>query len=168
MTTLIQALVIAILAIVGLRMPKGQQRSRLLSALKAWFTVLCFWALLTHPIEIEPGKTVMALRLIGDQLAGIDARTFWFFLSLATGIKVIGMLSSMIRWQLMLRGQNIELPFKHIFGSFLIGRAIGTFLPSTAGLDGYTLFDASRFTGKTVEVRRRNSSKRSVDFPASS
>jgi len=146
MTTLLQALAIAILAIVGLRMQKGQTRSRLFSVLKAWFTVLCFWALLTHPIEIEPGNKVMAILLIRDQLAQIDAGTFWLFVSLATGIKMIGMLSSMYRWQLMLRGQSIELPFKHIFGSFLIGRAIGTFLPS------YTLFDASRFTGKTVEV----------------
>jgi hypothetical protein len=152
MTTLLQALVIAILAIVGLRMPKGQTRSRLFTVLKAWFTVLCFWALLTHPIEVEPGKTVIALRLIQDQLAKIDPATFWLFVGLATGVKSIGMVSSMIRWQLMLRGQKIELPFIHIFGSFLIGRAIGTFLPSTAGLDGYTLFDASRFTGKTVEV----------------
>jgi arylsulfatase A-like enzyme/uncharacterized membrane protein YbhN (UPF0104 family) len=152
MTTLLQAIAIAILAIVGLRMSKGQTRSRLFTGLKAWFTVLCFWALLTHPIEIEPGKTVIALRLIGDQLKHIDAGTFWFFLGVATAIKAIGMVSSMIRWKLMLRGQAIELPFKHIFGSFLIGRAIGTFLPSTAGLDGYTLFDASRFSGKTVEV----------------
>lgn len=152
MTTLLQALVIAILAIVGLRMPKGQTRNRLFSALKAWFTVLCFWALLTHPIEVESGEKVIALRLIGDQLANIDAGTFWLFVSMATGIKIIGMLSSMYRWQLMLRGQSIDLPFKHLFGSFLIGRAIGTFLPSTAGLDGYTLYDASRFSGKTVEV----------------
>ncbi len=71
---------------------------------------------------------------------------------IATGIKVIGMLASMYRWLLVLRGQGIELPFGHIFGSFMIGRAIGTFLPSTAGLDGYTLYDASRFSGKTVEV----------------
>jgi arylsulfatase A-like enzyme len=152
MTTLLQAVVIAILAIIGLRMPKGQTRGRLLSVLKAWFTVLCFWALLTHPIELEPGKTEIAWRLIRDQLANIDAGTFWLFVSLATAIKCVGMVSSMVRWQLMLRGQSIELPFKHLFGSFLIGRAIGTFLPSTAGLDGYTLFDASRFTGKTVEV----------------
>jgi arylsulfatase A-like enzyme/uncharacterized membrane protein YbhN (UPF0104 family) len=152
MTTLLQALVIAILAIIGLRMPKGQTRSRLFTVTKAWFTVLCFWALLTHPIEVEPGKTVIALRLIQDQLSNIDPATFWLFVGLATGVKAIGMLSSMLRWQLMLRGQKIELPFMHIFGSFLIGRAIGTFLPSTAGLDGYTLFDASRFSGKTVEV----------------
>ncbi len=52
----------------------------------------------------------------------------------------------------LLRGQGIEFPFRHIFGSFLIGRFIGTFLPSTAGLDGYKLYDAARFSGKTVEV----------------
>src|SRR6056297_729596 len=152
MTTLIQALVIAILALVGLRMPKGQTRTRLFTVLKAWFTVLCFWALLTHPIEVESGKKVIALQLIRDRLALIDPATFWLFVGLATGIKMIGMVSSMYRWQLMLRGQGIDLPFMHLFGSFLIGRAIGTFLPSTAGLDGYTLFDAARFSGKTVEV----------------
>jgi len=148
----IQILGIAILAIVAFRMPKGQTRSRTFTALKAWVTVLAFWMLLSHPVEVEPGKRVVALQLIVDQLAKIDAATFWTFVLIATGIKVIGMLSSMRRWQLMLRGQGIELPFGHLFGSFLIGRAIGTFLPSTAGLDGYTLYDASRFSGKTVEV----------------
>lgn len=152
MTTMIQALVIAILAIIGLRMPKGKTRSRLLTVLKAWFTVLAFWALLSHPMENEAGETVVALTLISEAVAKIDPRVFWFFVAIATGIKMIGMLSSMLRWKLMLRGQKIELPFKHIFGSFLIGRAIGTFLPSTAGLDGYTLVDAARFSGKTVEV----------------
>ena len=53
---------------------------------------------------------------------------------------------------ILLRGQGIELPFRHIFGSFLIGRFLGTFLPSTAGLDGYTLYDAARFSGRTIEV----------------
>ena len=152
MSTLMQALVIAVLAVIGLRLPKGTTRSRLFTVLKAWFTVLCFWALLTHPMENEAGETVMALELIGDTIGKIDAGTFWLFVALATGIKMIGMLSSMYRWQLMLFGQGIELPFKHLFGSFLIGRAIGTFLPSTAGLDGYTLFDAARFSGRTVEV----------------
>jgi arylsulfatase A-like enzyme len=149
---ILQALVIAILAILGLRMPKGPTRSRLFTVLKAWFTILAFWGLLSHPMENEAGETVPALTMISEAVSKIDARVFWFFVCIATGIKMIGMLSSMLRWQLMLRGQKIELPFKHIFGSFLIGRAIGTFLPSTAGLDGYTLVDASRFSGKTVEV----------------
>ena len=67
-------------------------------------------------------------------------------------MKFIGILASMYRWTILLRGQSIALPFRHIFGSFLIGRFIGTFLPSTAGLDGYKLYDAARFSGKTVEV----------------
>jgi hypothetical protein len=41
MTTLLQAIAIAALAIIGLRMPQGQTRSRLFSALKAWFDSMC-------------------------------------------------------------------------------------------------------------------------------
>lgn len=148
MTTYLQILGIAILAVIGFRMPKGSPaRSRTFTALKAWITVFAFWMLFSHEID---GKSV--LQLIIEKVDQIDPVTFWTFTLIATGIKVIGMLSSMFRWILMLRGQGIELPFRHIFGSFLIGRFIGTFLPSTAGLDGYTLFDAARFSGKTVEV----------------
>ncbi|MEZ4332480.1 MAG: sulfatase-like hydrolase/transferase [Myxococcota bacterium] len=153
MIYLLQALVIAVLALLGLRLPKASPlRSRLFTLLKAWTTVVCFWALLAHPMKNEAGEQVIALRLIADTLAKIDPGTFWLFVAIATGIKVVGMLSSMYRWLLMLRGQGIELPFRHVFGSFLIGRAIGTFLPSTAGLDGYTLFDAARWSGRSVEV----------------
>ena len=144
----IQILGIAILAIVGFRMPKGSKaRSRVFTVLKAWITVFAFWMLFSHEID-----GVSVLQLILDQIERIDPVTFWTFTLIATGIKVVGMLSSMYRWILMLKGQGIELPFRHVFGSFLIGRFIGTFLPSTAGLDGYTLFDAARFSGKTVEV----------------
>ena len=145
--TMIQILGIALLAIIGFRLPKGKTRTRIFTFLKAWVTVFAFWVLLSHEIDDVP-----VLQLIRNQIAQIDAATFWTFVLIATGIKVIGMLSSMYRWILMLRGQGIELPFRHVFGSFLIGRFIGTFLPSTAGLDGYTLFDAARFSGKTVEV----------------
>jgi arylsulfatase A-like enzyme/uncharacterized membrane protein YbhN (UPF0104 family) len=144
---MIQILGIALLAIIGFRLPKGKTRTRVFTFLKAWVTVFAFWVLLSHEIDDVP-----VLQLIRDQISQIDARTFWTFVLMATGIKIIGMLSSMYRWILMLRGQGIELPFRHVFGSFLIGRFIGTFLPSTAGLDGYTLFDAARFSGKTVEV----------------
>ena len=148
MTTYLQILGIAVLAVIGFRMPKGSTaRTRIFTALKAWITVFAFYMLFSHEID-----GVSVLQLIIDQVAKIDPVIFWTFTLVATGIKVVGMLSSMYRWILMLRGQGIELPFRHIFGSFLIGRFIGTFLPSTAGLDGYTLFDAARFSGKTVEV----------------
>ena len=40
--------------------------------------------------------------------------------------------------------------FWHIAGSFLIGRFLGTFLPSTVGLDSYKLYDAAKFSGHVV------------------
>jgi len=152
MSILLEVVLIAVAALLVSRFAVEPWRGRLFSILKAWFTVRAFWLLLTHPIAMEDGTRVIAWKLIADQLGQIDAGTFWTFVLIATGVKMIGMLASMYRWILVLRGQGIELPFRHIFGSFLIGRAIGTFLPSTAGLDGYTLYDAARFSGKTVEV----------------
>ena len=152
MIILLEIASIALLAILVSRFAPDNLRGRILNVLKAWVTVRAFWLLLSHPVKLEDGEYVIAWKLIQQTLQNIDARTFWLFVSMATGIKFVGILASMRRWLILLRGQGIQLPFKHIFGSFLIGRFIGTFLPSTAGLDGYKLYDASRFSGRTVET----------------
>ena len=149
---LLEVFVYAALAVLLSRFGREPWKGRALSVLKAWFTVRVFWLLLAHPVKLEDGSREPALKLIWETLGGIDATTFWLFLACAAGIKFVGILASMQRWRVLLRGQGIELPFRHVFGSFLIGRFIGTFLPSTAGLDGYKLYDAARFSGKSVEV----------------
>ena len=149
---LFEVLFYAVAAILLSRFGREPWKGRALSVLKAWFTVRVFWLLLAHPVKLEDGSRVVALRLIADTVKGIDPASFWTFLALGAAVKFVGILASMQRWRVLLRGQGIELPFGHIFGSFLIGRFIGTFLPSTAGLDGYTLYDAARFSGKSVEV----------------
>lgn len=152
MTILLEILAVAVLALVVARFGSDPWKGRVLNVLKAWVTIRAFWLLLGHPVAMEDGSKVVAWRLILDQLESIDAATFWLYVGAAAGIKFVGILASMRRWVVLLQGQGIQLPFRHIFGSFLIGRFIGTFLPSTAGLDGYTLYDASRFSGRTVEV----------------
>ncbi|RIL05821.1 MAG: hypothetical protein DCC71_09075 [Proteobacteria bacterium] len=167
MLILVEILAVALVALAVSRLAPEPWRGRLLNVLKAWVTVRAFWLLLDHQVKMEPdqiealhltGKVpegtthIAAWRLIWAQIGLIEARTFWTFVLLSAAVKFVGILSSMYRWQVLLRGQRIELPFRHIFGSFLIGRFIGTFLPSTAGLDGYKLYDAARFSGKTVEV----------------
>ncbi len=152
MNILLEIASVALLAIVVSRFASEPMRGRALNVLKAWVTIRAFWLLLTHPVKLESGEHVIAWKLIQETLQNIDAGTFWLFVGLAAGIKFVGILASMYRWVVLLRGQGIQLPFKHIFGSFLIGRFIGTFLPSTAGLDGYKLYDASRFSGRTVET----------------
>jgi uncharacterized protein (TIRG00374 family) len=120
--------------------------------LKAAVTAGAFWLLLTHPIRRPDGTHASALRTILDYLPHINARTFWTFVLIATGVKASGIFCSMVRWHVLLRAKGIRFPFIHIVGSFLIGRFLGTFLPGTIGLDGYKLYDAARFSGCTVEA----------------
>ncbi len=152
MSVLIQILALALFAVLVSRAATQPWKGRLLNAAKAYATILAFWVLFTHEVADESGEKRMVIDLIVETMRGIELKTFLAFCAAATGIKFLGILASMQRWRLLLKGQEIELPFRHIFGSFLIGRFIGTFLPSTAGLDGYTLYDAARFSGKTVEV----------------
>ena len=167
MVILLEILVVALLAIAVSRFAPPRWRGRILNLLKAWVTVRAFWLLLDHQVKMDPAQIealhlggevpkdathVAAWRLILAQVALIELGPFLLFCALAAGVKFVGILASMYRWVVLLRGQGIEFPFRHIFGSFLIGRFIGTFLPSTAGLDGYKLYDAARFSGKTVEV----------------
>ncbi len=130
----------------------AQLRRILNTGAKALLTVAAFYLLLTHHVRTEAGDSVMALQAIIDYLPQIQAGTFWRFTLLAFGVKAVGMFASMLRWYLLLRGQGVTFPFWHIVTTFLIGRFLGTFLPSTLGLDGYKLYDAARFSGRTIEA----------------
>ena len=126
-------------------------RSVVKTALKVLLTGGAFYLLLTHKVRTESGDTVLALRAILDYLPQISAATFWRFTALALLIKSVGIFASMLRWHVLLCGQGIVFPLWHIVTTFLIGRFLGTFLPSTIGLDGYKLYDAARFSGRTIE-----------------
>jgi len=130
----------------------GRAGTLLKTLLKAVITVGAFYLLLGHKVRTDDGASVTAFRAILDYLPKIDATVFWQCVALAASIKLIGILASMYRWMLLLEGQGIELPFGHVFGAFLIGRFLGTFLPSTIGLDGYKLYDAARFSGRPAAV----------------
>src|SRR5690606_28441502 len=45
-------------------------------------------------------------------------------------------------------GQGLAIPFWYLAKSWFMGRAIGLFLPSTVGLDGYKFVSASAYTGE--------------------
>ncbi len=152
MNLLLEILLVALVALAIARLTTQPWRGRAFSALKVWLTVRMVWLLSVWPVTLEDGTTRPIWQVVIDTAAKIDATTFWTFIALAVGVKLVGILSSMYRWQLILRGQGIEFTFRHIFGTFLIGRAIGFFLPSTVGLDAYMLFDAARLSGRTVEV----------------
>lgn len=88
-------------------------------------------------------------RAIADYVQKVDAGVFIMWSLIAMGVKFIGVLTSALAWSLLLRGQGLRFPFwQQIVTAFLIGRFIGTFLPSTIGLDAYTLFEAGRYSNQ--------------------
>lgn len=129
-----------------------QVRRALSLITKLALTVGAFWMLLSHEVEDASGAKISTFEAIRRELPEIDARTFWTFCALAAFIKFIGIACSLARWHTLLRAQGIRFPIWHLIGTFLIGRFLGTFLPSTIGLDGYKLWDAAHYSKKGVEA----------------
>ncbi|MHC4913322.1 MAG: lysylphosphatidylglycerol synthase transmembrane domain-containing protein, partial [Planctomycetota bacterium] len=144
---ILELLGVGVAAVGVRRLLHGAWRTRGTFLLKAYLTVRVMWLILFHERD---GVTVY--EVLGDRIGTLDLWTFVGFTLAATVIKLVGIGASISRWILMLRGQGIDLPVRHIVGAFFTGRFLGTFLPSTLGLDGYKLYDASRFSGRTVEV----------------
>lgn len=123
---------------------------------KVGFTMAGCMALLRHPIPCPPDGVLGCVPLpvyqtISAYIDKVDVpvETFLMFAGIAMGVKFVGVLSSAFAWHLLLIGQGIRFPYwQKIVTSFLIGRFIGTFLPSTIGLDGYTLFEAGRYSNQ--------------------
>jgi hypothetical protein len=137
-------------------LPEDDQKTASFWA-KGLFTIVGIMALLRHPIPCpkdavacEPLPVFTAILQYVEQ---VDGQTFILFALLAMGIKFIGVLSSAFAWHLLLVGQGIRFAYwQSTVTAFLIGRFIGTFLPSTIGLDGYTLYEAGRYSNQWTRV----------------
>jgi len=105
---------------------------------------------------LPPGR-FFAVKLsdLLDEVRGLSAGRFILFILLAFVVKASGMFAAVLRWDLLLKGQRIRAPLKHLIGSFLVGRFFGAFLPSTIGLDVYRTYDIayhSKLVAKSVAV----------------
>jgi uncharacterized protein (TIRG00374 family) len=81
-----------------------------------------------------------------DRLAALDPG--WVALGFVA--QLAAMTCTLFRWKLLLDGQQMHVPLKHLIGAFMIGRFIGTFTPSTIGLDGYRMYDIAKHSGKVA------------------
>lgn len=79
-----------------------------------------------------------------DRLTDLD----WGWVALGFLAQLAAMACTLTRWKLLLDGQELHVPLKHLVGAFMIGRFIGTFTPSTVGLDGYRMYDIAKHSGK--------------------
>ncbi len=80
----------------------------------------------------------------GDIVESFGHRPAWFLASFAMQVGAI--IFSIMRWNVLLRGQDLAVPFPHIVKTFLVGRFLGTFTPTGAGLEAYKAYDIARYT----------------------
>ncbi|MDD3520893.1 MAG: lysylphosphatidylglycerol synthase transmembrane domain-containing protein [Actinomycetota bacterium] len=56
----------------------------------------------------------------------------------------LGIYFLVLRWQILLKTQNIKAPMSFLFGSYLVGYFFNNFLPTSIGGDVYRIYDTSK------------------------
>jgi len=102
------------------------------------------------------GLTVLLLGVLFTRVVNLEelwnearqANVAW--LAVAWLAQATAIACSIMRWDVLLKGQGIIVPFGHLVSTFLVGRFFGTFLPSTIGLDAYRAYDIATRAGETT------------------
>ena len=120
---------------------KRSTTTRILVALKVLVT-LSLLGFLVHQMWQRDGIDALVVRL--QQLDPI-----WVVGAIALHFGAVT--AGVLRWRTLLASRGLSLPFGTLYRSFLVGRFVGAFTPSTTGLDGYRLWDVGRRTGEVVK-----------------
>jgi uncharacterized membrane protein YbhN (UPF0104 family) len=111
----------------------GRARSLAISALKAIVSIGLLWILLSR-------TDVSRLWTIASQASPI-------WLGAALALYLLMVLSSALRWGVLLRAQHVRLPFSFLTQSFLVATFFNNFLPSNIGGDVIRITDTARAAG---------------------
>jgi len=77
----------------------------------------------------------------------------WEWIAAAACAQILAIGCSVVRWNRLLVGQGIRARYRHLIGSFMIGRFFGAFTPGGwTGLNGYRIYDIAKHTGKTARA----------------
>jgi glycosyltransferase 2 family protein len=100
-------------------------------------------------------KIAVSVVLLALLFSRIDVSHLWqiargaslWWLSLALGIFLINVLASTWRWRILLKAQQVDVPSRRLFGSFLVAQFFNNFLPSNVGGDVIRISDTARPAG---------------------
>jgi hypothetical protein len=96
-------------------------------------------------------RVPMTVADLWAEVRTLDLAVFVPWVLFATFIKFLGIMANIVRWQVLLAGQNLRFGFGWLTASYFIGRFFGIVMPSTLGLDGWRLYDTIRVSRKPVE-----------------
>jgi uncharacterized protein (TIRG00374 family) len=114
---------------------------------KFWLKVLgscAILALIYHKIVQREGSAELLSHLSELEVGWLLGCAFMQFCAICT---------SVLRWNLLLVGQGIHAPLRHLVRAFMIGRFFGAPSPGGwSGLNGYRIYDIASRTGKTARA----------------
>jgi len=96
-------------------------------------------------------RVPMTFADLWTEVRALDLSVFVPWVLFATFIKLLGILANIVRWQVLLAGQELYFGFGWLTASYFVGRFFGIVMPSTLGLDGWRLYDTIRISRKPVE-----------------
>ncbi|HMI90786.1 MAG TPA: lysylphosphatidylglycerol synthase transmembrane domain-containing protein, partial [Polyangiales bacterium] len=89
----------------------------------------------------------------GAELWGHLADLSWGWIGAAVLMQLFAITCSVYRWERLLVGQGVHAPWRHLIGTFMIGRFFGAFTPGGwTGLNGYRIYDIAKHTDKTARA----------------
>jgi uncharacterized membrane protein YbhN (UPF0104 family) len=100
-------------------------------------------------------KITVSIILLTFLFSKIDGERLWrtarqasvVWLAAALGIYVVNVLASVWRWRLLLNAQDVTVPTRTLFGSYLVALFFNNFLPSNIGGDVIRIRDSARYAG---------------------
>jgi len=100
-------------------------------------------------------KIAVSVVLLALLFSRIDVGRLWqiargaslWWLSIALAIFLINTLASTWRWRILLKAQDIDVPSRRLFASFLVAQFFNNFLPSNVGGDVIRISDTARPAG---------------------
>ena len=75
----------------------------------------------------------------------------WPWLLLGASLHITGLLFSSLRWQILLRAQDIHQPIRKLFAYYMVGHFFNMFLPTKVGGDVVRIYDTSKDHGSTAQ-----------------
>jgi uncharacterized membrane protein YbhN (UPF0104 family) len=103
-------------------------------------------------------KVVVSLALLALLFSRVDAARIWAsarhaslpWLAAALGVWTLNVAASTWRWHLLLEAQDVRLPRRKLFGSFLVANFFSNFLPSNIGGDVIRIRDTASAAQSTT------------------
>src|SRR6476469_3316253 len=100
-------------------------------------------------------KIVVSLGLLAVLFSRVDVSRLWgitrqasvAWLTMALLLYFLMILTSAVRWGVLLRAQHVNLPFKYLTNSFLVATFFNNFLPSNIGGDVIRVTDTAKAAG---------------------